>query len=133
MALALLRRPGRFELKHELGRGAQATVWLGYDPRLQREVAVKVINPDADAESVAQWLDEARAVSRLAHPNIVPVPEADQDGDVSFMVFEYVAGSTLTDLLRKRGKPARARSGGADARRARRDATAHGQGKCTAT
>ena len=98
------RRIGRFELKSELGRGAQATVWLGYDPRLQREVAVKVINPDADAASVAQWLDEARAVSRLAHPNIVPVFEADQDANVSFMVFEYVTGPTLTDLLRKRGK-----------------------------
>jgi serine/threonine protein kinase len=99
-----MRRVGRFELRGELGRGAQATVWLGYDPRLQREVAVKVINPDADAASVAQWLDEARAVSRLAHPNIVPVFEADQDGAVSFMVFEYVTGLTLTDLLRKRGK-----------------------------
>ncbi|MFL6695546.1 MAG: protein kinase domain-containing protein [Vitreoscilla sp.] len=98
------RRVGRFELKGELGRGAQATVWLGYDPRLQREVAVKVINPDADAASVAQWLDEARAVSRLAHPNIVPVFEADQDGSVSFMVFEYVTGQTLADLLKKRGK-----------------------------
>jgi len=98
------RRIGRFELKSELGRGAQATVWLGYDPRLQREVAVKVINPDADAASVAQWLDEARAVSRLAHPNVVPVFEADQDGAVSFMVFEFVKGPTLTDLLRKRGK-----------------------------
>ncbi len=98
------RRVGRFELKGELGRGAQATVWLGYDPRLQREVAVKVINPDADAASVAQWLDEARAVSRLAHPNIVPVFEADQDAGVSFMVFEYVTGPTLTDLLRQRGK-----------------------------
>ena len=101
---ATRRRVGRFELKGELGRGAQATVWLGYDPRLQREVAVKVINPDADAASVAQWLDEARAVSRLAHPNIVPVFEADQDGNVSFMVFEYVTGPTLTDLLKKRGK-----------------------------
>ena len=98
------RRVGRFELKGELGRGAQATVWLGYDPRLQREVAVKVINPDADAVSVAQWLDEARAVSRLAHPNIVPVFEADQDAGTSFMVFEYVTGPTLTELLRKRGK-----------------------------
>lgn len=98
------RRVGRFELKGELGRGAQATVWLGYDPRLQREVAVKVINPDADAASVAQWLDEARAVSRLAHPNVVPVFEADQDGAVSFMVFEYVKGPTLTELLRTRGK-----------------------------
>jgi serine/threonine protein kinase len=96
-------RAGRFELRRVLGRGAQATVWLGFDPRLQREVAVKLINPGADAVAVAQWLDEARAVSRLAHPNIVPVFEADQDGEVSFMVFEYVAGATLADLLRARG------------------------------
>jgi len=127
-ALRGARRVGRFELKSELGRGAQATVWLGYDPRLQREVAVKVINPDADAASVAQWLDEARAVSRLAHPNIVPVFEADQDGAVSFMVFEYVKGPTLTELLKKRGKlPER------EAATLMRDvldaiATAHGQG-----
>ena len=53
---------------------------------------------------MAQWLDEARAVSRLAHPNIVPVFEADQDGGISFMVFEFVKGPTLTELLRKRGK-----------------------------
>jgi len=122
------RRVGRFELRSELGRGAQATVWLGYDPRLQREVAVKVINPDADAVSVAQWLDEARAVSRLAHPNIVPVFEADQDGKVSFMVFEYVTGPTLAELMRQRGRlPER------EAAALMRDvldaiATAHGQG-----
>jgi HD-like signal output (HDOD) protein len=79
-------------------------VWLGFDPRLQREVAVKVINPEADAAAVAQWLDEARAVSRLSHPNIVPVFEADQDGAVSFMVFEYVQGATLADVLRERGR-----------------------------
>jgi serine/threonine protein kinase len=104
VAAARTHRVGRFELRRVLGRGGQATVWLGYDPRLQREVAVKVINPDADAASVAQWLDEARAVSRLAHPNVVPVFEADQDGAVSFMVFEYVEGATLTEVLRERGR-----------------------------
>ena len=122
------QRVGRFELRGELGRGAQATVWLAHDPRLQREVAVKVINPGAEASFVAQWLDEARAVSRLTHPNVVPVFEADQDGGVSFMVFEYVQGPTLTELLRKRGKlPQR------EAATLMRDvldavASAHGQG-----
>jgi serine/threonine protein kinase len=97
-------RAGRFELRRVLGRGAQATVWLGWDPRLEREVAVKVIDPKADSESVARWLDEARAVSRLAHPNIVPVFEADQDGPVSFMVFELVEGPTLSEHLKARGR-----------------------------
>jgi HD-like signal output (HDOD) protein len=98
------RRIGRFELREVLGRGAQATVWLAHDPRLQREVAVKVIKPGADEAFVARWLDEARAVSRLVHPNIVPVFEADQDGGASFMVFEFVSGATLTEALRRRGR-----------------------------
>ena len=71
------RRLGRFDLKRVLGKGAQATVWLGYDARLDRDVAVKLLNRDADTVAVNQWLHEARAVSRLAHPHIVPVFEAD--------------------------------------------------------
>jgi len=96
-------RLGRFELKRVLGRGAQATVWLAHDPRLDREVAVKRLNPSADAHSVSQWLHEARAVSRLNHPHIVPVFEADQQGNEAWMVFEYVPGPTLAEAMRGRG------------------------------
>jgi len=73
---------GRFELKRELGAGAQATVWLGFDARLEREVAVKLMRADAAADPLAvnQWLQEARSVSRLTHPNIVPVFEAEMHG-----------------------------------------------------
>jgi serine/threonine protein kinase len=99
---------GRFELRRVLGKGAQATVWLGYDLRLEREVAVKLMKPDNDAASVSQWLQEARAVSRLTHPNIVPVFEADVLDDKPCLVFEYVPGRTLTEHLRVRGAlPAR--------------------------
>ena len=61
---------GRFELKKQLGRGAQATVWLALDPRLQREVAIKLMRPlqDQDPSVLEQWLREARHVGRLAHP-----------------------------------------------------------------
>ena len=72
------RRVGRFELLRELGRGAQATVWLAHDARLDREVALKLVNPNADGAEVQEWLHEARAVSRLTHPHIVPVFEADE-------------------------------------------------------
>lgn len=70
---------GRFELQRVLGEGAQATVWLGFDARLEREVAVKLMRADAAADLAAarQWLQEARSVSRLTHSNIVPVFEAD--------------------------------------------------------
>jgi eukaryotic-like serine/threonine-protein kinase len=98
-------RLGRFELRRVLGKGAQATVWLAHDPRLDREVAVKLMHPSAasDADAVASWLHEARSVSRLTHPNIVPVFEAEMHREQPYLVFEYVPGSTLSDLLRQRG------------------------------
>ena len=97
---------GRFELKKQLGRGAQATVWLALDPRLQREVAIKLMRPMQDqAPSVLeQWLREARHVGRLAHPCIVPVFEADVQGAQPYIVFEYVPGSTLAEHLAQQGR-----------------------------
>ncbi|CAD5373960.1 Serine/threonine protein kinase [Rubrivivax sp. A210] len=102
MPASATRRLGRFELLRELGRGAQATVWLAHDPRLEREVALKLLNPGADADAVSQWLDEARAVSRLNHPNIVPVFEADEHEGQPYLVFEYVEGPTLSEARRSR-------------------------------
>jgi serine/threonine protein kinase len=95
---------GRFKPLKSLGQGAQAQVWLAHDPRLDREVALKVLNQAADRASVDAWLHEARAVSRLTHPNIVPVFEADMEGGRAYMVFEYVTGGTLTERLRQRGR-----------------------------
>ncbi len=105
-------RQGRFELKRELGRGAQATVWLAHDPLLQRDVALKLLDTtDHDAGELDHWLHEARAVSALSHPNVVPVFEAV---DVAagrgrpYLVFEYVEGPTLAQARRTRGAwPAR--------------------------
>jgi serine/threonine protein kinase len=96
---------GRFELRRVLGKGAQSTVWLGFDPRLEREVAVKLMKPAAgtDAAAVNQWLQEARSVSRLTHPHIVPVFEADMHGAQPYLVFEYVPGRTLAQHLHARG------------------------------
>ena len=91
---------GRFRLLHRLGEGAQATVWLAHDPLLDREVAVKLLKPAAEPGSVDEWLHEARAVSRLMHPNIVPVFEADTQAGHSYLVFEYVSGGTLSQRLR---------------------------------
>lgn len=94
---------GRFVLERKLGEGAQASVWLGRDTRLEREVALKLLAPDADAGAVSQWLHEARAVSQLTHPHIVPVFEADEHDGQSYLVFEYVAGPTLSQRLRSGG------------------------------
>jgi serine/threonine protein kinase len=101
---------GRFELRRQLGQGAQSTVWLAFDPRMEREVAIKVLRPTAGADELAvkQWLQEARSVGRVKHPSIVPVFEADIHEQYPYLVFEYVAGDTLAQLLARRGAlPAR--------------------------
>jgi serine/threonine protein kinase len=96
---------GRFELKKILGRGAQSTVWLAFDPRMEREVAIKVMRAGSgsDARALSQWLDEARSVGRVKHPNIVPVYEADIHDQQPYLVFEYIAGSTLDQVIKQRG------------------------------
>ena len=95
---------GRFELQRVLGQGAQATVWLAHDPRLERQVAIKLMPPGQDAAVLEQWLREARHVGRLAHPYIVPVFEADVEGRQPYIVFEYVPGSTLAEHLANQGR-----------------------------
>jgi serine/threonine protein kinase len=104
-ALRAADKLGRFELRKILGRGAQSIVWLAFDPRMEREVAIKVMRPGngSDAQALAQWLDEARSVGRVKHPNIVPVYEADIQDQQAYLVFEYIAGTTVDQLLKERG------------------------------
>lgn len=102
---------GRYEIGRELGRGAQSVVYLAWDPQLQRDVAIKTMHFDeADAQIGGMLLAEARTVSKLHHANVVPIYDAGlQEGD-PYLVFEYVQGPTLADLLRDQGpmEPARA-------------------------
>lgn len=95
---------GRFEIRRELGRGAQSVVYLAWDPQLQREVAIKTMHfGQAEAELNAALLAEARTVSKLRHPNVVPIFDVGEaDGD-PYLVFEYVEGSSLSEALKKGG------------------------------
>jgi len=97
---------GRFELKKTLGRGAQAGVWLAHDPRLQRDVALKLLHTpvDGSSESAAQqWLTEARNTGRLAHPHIVTLFEADVFDGRPGLVLELVNGPSLAQRLQQAG------------------------------
>lgn len=96
---------GRFEMRRILGRGAQSVVWLAFDPRLEREVAIKLMKmgDGSDVSAISNWLREARSASRLTHPNIVQVYEADVQDQQPYLVFEYVSGQTLAALLAARG------------------------------
>jgi serine/threonine protein kinase len=95
---------GRFEIIRELGRGAQSVVYLARDPHLQREVAIKTLHfTSANAAQNQQLLTEARVVSKLRHPNIVPIFEAGEDEGDPYLVFEYVPGKNLADYLKISG------------------------------
>lgn len=99
-----MKRIGRFEVRRELGRGAQSVVYLGFDPQLQREIAIKTLHfarPDP-AQNQA-LLTEARAVGRMRHPNIVPIFEAGEQAGDLYLVFEYVPGTNLAEFLKQSG------------------------------
>ena len=94
---------GRYELIRSLGKGAQGSVYLGWDPTLDRMVAIKVLT-SIDAELNSMTDDgapiEARMSSKLKHPNIVPIFDAGECPVGPYLVFEYVEGTTLAQALK---------------------------------
>jgi serine/threonine protein kinase len=100
------RRLGRFELEQVLGRGAQAAVWLARDTALERQVALKLLHAPQDTAlpaSTPQWLQEARSLSRLVHPHIVTLYEADVYDARPGLVLEWVNGPSLDRHLQQAG------------------------------
>ena len=105
MVGAMSKHIGRFDIVRELGRGSQSIVYLASDPHLQREVAIKTLHfSHPDPQKNQQLLSEARIVSQLRHPNIVPIFEAGEEGGDIYLVFEYVAGKNLGEVLRDSGR-----------------------------
>jgi serine/threonine protein kinase len=98
---------GRFRVSKKLGEGSQGSVWLCLDPDLQRPVAIKLLDRPlgAHAASGQGFLQEARAISRLQHPNIVSIFDLGQHAGKPYLVFEYIEGELLSGLLAK-GTPA---------------------------
>ena len=95
-------RIGRFEIKQVLGEGQFGFVYLASDAKLDRQVAIKVPQRVGLTDEFRErFLREARAIAKIHHPNVCPVYEAGQDGDVPFIVMRFVAGGTLADLLKK--------------------------------
>jgi serine/threonine protein kinase len=104
--MATVESLGKYEIKRQLGRGAMGTVYEGWDPIIERRVAVKTVNlPDASdpetEEALARFRREAQAAGRLSHPNIVGVFDYGETGDVAYIVMEYIDGPPLKNLLDK--------------------------------
>ncbi len=91
----------RYELRARIGSGGMATVWRGFDRRLGREVAVKVLSEALTADETfrRRFEREARHIASLAHPNIVAVHDFGVDGNQPFIVMELVKGKNLRQLL----------------------------------
>ncbi len=88
---------GRYRLCQRLGAGGFGTVWLAWDERLERDVALKLLPRDRIASG--RFEREARAAARLNHPGIVVLYEAAVDDDGGYLVSELVRGHTLSELL----------------------------------
>jgi len=95
-------RIGPYEVLSLLGEGGMGEVYRGRDPRLGRDIAIKVIAKDAaqDAEATARLEREARAIAALSHPNIVAVHDVGQETGTFYVVTELLEGKTLRDSIR---------------------------------
>jgi serine/threonine-protein kinase len=93
----------RYQLDEKLGQGGMATVYKATDPNLRRTVAIKIIHPHLsdDPQFVRRFEEEAAAVAQLRHPNIVQVYDFNNDNDLYYIVFEYVAGESLQDRQKR--------------------------------
>jgi eukaryotic-like serine/threonine-protein kinase len=98
---------GPYEILSSLGVGGMGEVYRAHDPRLGRDVAIKVLPADrmADQSRRRRFVHEARAASALNHPSIVTIHEIASEDGIDFIVMEYVRGRTLAALIRRRGMP----------------------------
>ncbi|QKJ19675.1 Stk1 family PASTA domain-containing Ser/Thr kinase [Microbacterium hominis] len=94
---------GRYRVRARIARGGMATVYVATDLRLERRVALKVMHSHLSDDTVFQsrFIQEARAAARLADPHVVNVFDQGQDGEMAYLVMEYLPGITLRDLLRE--------------------------------
>jgi serine/threonine-protein kinase len=100
LTLELPRRFADYELRQELGRGGMGVVYLAWDPRLGRPVALKMIlrGEHASAEDLARFRGEAQAAAGLAHRNIVPVYDVGEHEGLAYFSMQFVEGQTLAEL-----------------------------------
>ncbi len=98
---------GKYTIRRELGKGAMGVVYEGFDPSIERIVALKTVRADQlggeDApEILTRFRREAQAAGRLTHPNIVAVYELGEDAGTTFIAMEFVKGRSLKEFVEQR-------------------------------
>jgi eukaryotic-like serine/threonine-protein kinase len=104
MAASELKTLGRYNIERVLGKGAMGVVYEGADPRLGRRVAIKTIlkshlDEDTAKDYSMRFVREAQAVARLNHPNIVQVYDFGEEGDIAYLVMEFIKGKELKNFF----------------------------------
>ncbi len=96
----------RYKIIKEIGRGGMAIVYSAQDTLLERRVALKMLRPEykSDAEFIDKFRQEARAVARLSHPNVVSIFDIVVDEERIYLVMEIVEGKNLKDIIKERTK-----------------------------
>ncbi|NJO05340.1 MAG: protein kinase [Chloroflexaceae bacterium] len=104
-------RLGEYQVMSLLGSGGMAEVYRGYDPALEREVAIKVIHTGSQSpDFIDRFRREARVIASLRHPNVVQVYQFGEQDDFIYMVQELLPGPTLAQRIRRAGKRGTAQS-----------------------
>ncbi|MGZ8739043.1 MAG: protein kinase domain-containing protein [Gaiellaceae bacterium] len=96
----------RYELEEVVGHGGMSTVYKAHDSLLERNVALKVLHQqyNEDEDFVERFKREARSVAQLQHPNIVTVIDRGEEGGRQYIVFEYINGENLKELVVRKGR-----------------------------
>ena len=95
---------GRYEILEKIGSGGMAVVYRGRDRKLDRYVTVKVLREEfiGDEEFIERFRSEACSAARLSHPNIVRAYDVGEDGDINYIVNEYIHGDTLKKAIKEK-------------------------------
>jgi len=108
-ALARGEALGRYIVIERLGAGATGVVYAAYDPELDRKVALKILRrrdgDTGESRRQARFVREAKAIAKLAHPNVVGIFDVGVDSGRVFIAMEYLAGGTLRDWMTTKGRP----------------------------
>lgn len=99
------RTLGQFQILEQVGKGGMATVYRAYQSNLQRQVAIKVLSPKLadDLDLVKRFLREAQSAAALHHPNVIVIHDVGSEGDIHYIVTEFLEGMTLASLLEQEG------------------------------
>ncbi|MFN6163711.1 MAG: protein kinase domain-containing protein [Planctomycetota bacterium] len=96
---------GKYVVRSQLGSGGMGTVYLAFDPLIEREIALKMLSSEQSGSDLAvqRFIQEARSIGKLTHPNVVAIYDIDRWSDQYFIVMELISGGSLSQTVRRDG------------------------------